>query len=881
MSSPITTAVRSVFKGLALPSTVPVFDYRDDFDALWGEVLESSAPSYELLVICGIDAPQRFFGDGLSWDSFNKNFTALSWAAAWRWRNPTSQVRVLVIGDTEQGLESVAGKLGGLFRATAESGLPLIPGISWFKQPVREEIEIWAKNDSAKGNKVMGELNALLRDTVWNGLTDDSSDHHGISNVLGAYLLRFQSGLPLDDALANPTEGQKVLFSLISSISESPNYKTRVVKTDTRPEGSQRWVSSRTQSRIKNVVLLDDMAALWEPVVRGGLGFFRSDLKNRLTISSPDFNSIIATLPERLNAFIVEKCAFLAKSDLFPGNGYEENSPAFVLILDLRLFSSRGGSEEKDFYERMIKVSKIVPRPRHVEDIEWQAFENDIEEIQNALNEGVSLSENVRALTLLPRLLSILDSTLPIVLFSSTHKRKLLEPLHAFPNIVTDFVKPVFGPGMSDWHSVVENTMENFERAMRKAATILDARESITIVTAIRDNLDNTQCAVDLPKGENGFLVEIFIDESEAPSHQPPPRAICAGGVVLIRSKDHRGTPLVSDEALWSALQTTNNLWGWCSCTPQNFERPRNQSHKRAFLPKGERLNFIGNGDGGNLFAGALEVIKSALGDRGTVFPFALIDNRAGYSPTWLSLPKGVWDRDAEKAMDMTLKSLIRDCLEALLFRHPIVVKALESHLTTLAIDLGCRDYPCSENQDLFECFGIEYFRQWRPSLRSEDGFLIAAQTCSQTGLPWPYRSTISRARAVALRDFASNEGFLNSSPTPRQLHYLADVIAHVALNDLEDATRQSPKIADFFGSGWVTDYRKSRFDECLLFSARQWDQGDHIGALLALAKRSRNPKNHLATISTGYGKITAQQARFWWRDLSSYELRELFTRHF
>jgi hypothetical protein len=481
---------------------------------------------------------------------------------------------------------------------------------------------------------------------------------------------------------------------------------------------------------------------------------------------------------------------------------------------------------------------------------------------------------------MLPRLLTILDPTLPIVLFSSTHKRQLLEPLRGIPNIVTDFVKPVFGPGMGEWRSVVENTMEHFHRSMEKAVSILDARESILMVSEIQSNFGSDHQPDVLPKGENGYLVEIFIDESEAPSQQPPPRAICAGGVVLIRSKDHRGSPMVSDEALWSALRSSNNLWGWCSCTPENFERPRNQPHKRAFLPKGERLNFIGNGDGGNLFAGALAVIKSALGDRGMLFPFALIDKRSGYSPSWLSLPKGVWDREAEKALDMTLKSLIRDCLEALLFRHSTVVKALESRLTTLAIDLGSRDYPCSANPDLFESFGIEFFREWRPSLRSEDGFLIASQTCSQTGLPWPYPSTISRARAVALRDFASSEALLNSSPMPRQLHYLADAIAHVALNDLDDATRQSPKIGDFFNSGWVTDYRKSRFDECLLFSARQWDQGNHIGALQALAKRSRNPGDHLAAKPTGYGRATAQLARIWWRDLTSYELRELFALH-
>lgn len=882
MPSPITNALNEIIKASDLASQARVFDYHEDFDDLWGQLHEDSPQTSQAIVIHGLDAPHRPLPEGLAWEPFAKHLTAFSWAAAWRVRHADhdSPRRVLLVGDTQHGPETTAGKLAALYHTKTETGSPLVPGIRWLPDPARDQVEAWLKTPPPISASPRPDFTHILRDIIWEGLAGDPLDHHGVSNILGAYLLRFQAGSPYDESKGHPSHGQKALFSLLTAISPSPPGTERIALPSSRPDAFQRWISAATQRRLNAAVLLDDMAALWGPVVRGALGFVKSDLRKKLTISAPDFPRTIRTLPSRLDAFFTARRPFLAKSDLLPGGPPKEDSNDFVLILDLRLFTAHGGQDERAFYQDLVALAERLTRPPHLDDKQWQSLTTDAAQVKSLLAAGGPVSEDFRAITLLPRLLSALDSTLPIVLFSSTHKRTLIDPLRAYPNIVTGFVKPVFGPGMANWHSTVERTMDAFGFALEQAATILAARQTARNVFAIAPLRKDSQPKPTLPTSQHGHLVEIFMDESGASERKGHPHTICAGGVVLIRSQDQHAQPTVTDSAIWHALNGSHNLWGWCSSTPPDFPHPTH------FLPKGSQLRFNPPQDDGPRLAGALDSLNTALHNTGILFPFALIDVRSRYdTPSWLSIPPTVQPWAAEKAMDMTLKSLIRTCLEALLFRDPLIEAALASPQSTLCIDLGARMYPWKVGNELFANFGIRSFwndnkqREERPSVEWEDGYRLTAEVCSRTGLPWPHAARISRARAVALTDFASWDALHPSSPMPCQIHYLADTVAHLALHDLEAATHSSPRLADFFRSGWVTDYRKSRFDEHLLFAARQWSQGDRVGALLSLASTIEDVGvSH--TDTNGFCAATAPQTRFWWRDLAAHELRDLFARH-
>jgi len=78
------------------------------------------------------------------------------------------------------------------------------------------------------------------------------------------------------------------------------------------------------------------------------------------------------------------------------------------------------------------------------------------------------------ALVLLPLLLSHYDPSLPIVLFSSTHQRAVIEMVAHRPNIITDFSKPLLGNQLQITEA--ENLLENLRGALEKAIKLHEAR---------------------------------------------------------------------------------------------------------------------------------------------------------------------------------------------------------------------------------------------------------------------------------------------------------------------------------------------------------------------------------------------------------------------
>ena len=78
------------------------------------------------------------------------------------------------------------------------------------------------------------------------------------------------------------------------------------------------------------------------------------------------------------------------------------------------------------------------------------------------------------ALTLLPLLLSHVDRTLPIVLFTSSHQRVVSEMLQHCPNVITSFAKPLvsgYGEAISPADSV-----RDLEDAIKKAIELHEVR---------------------------------------------------------------------------------------------------------------------------------------------------------------------------------------------------------------------------------------------------------------------------------------------------------------------------------------------------------------------------------------------------------------------
>jgi len=856
--SPLARAAELVFHGFNRIENASrcILDYRDKniFRDLWvcgleeeqstiNEVPVDWTNSAQQILIIGDEPPDGVFDTslpGLAGINFRSHFTATSWLAAWKVRFPDVKVSIAVIDPREScHAQGAASALQTILGARNAAGQSLVPGAAVLNAPTLATICEWlcsAKSETRTIFKDAPHLRDILKTTIWNQLTSNREQHHALSNVLGAFLLRAEVGG------AN-------LEPVTNKIQEYLNVLLQVCGTASKPEGanSTGWITERLRNQFNGALLIDDMADLWA----GFLGSaFEGDTPNTLRTTAPGefVNAIkggklplgddsLTGLPKRLDDFLSSGRQQLSSADLIPQNvsaqadeGMLRPWENFVLFLDLRL----GLGEEFQSQLRCVGLHLLSTKTRSLPwltDASRTEFEAELM--------GGDTDE-----TLLPRLIALIDPTLPIVIFSSTHRTELIGPFRDYGNIITTFRKPILSGLTRDWSEVAKELHADFVSAVEHAGRILQVRRTFQGFCENALKSPGRQ----LPSSNHGWLIEIFFDESEEPTQRQPPRAVCAGGLVVVRSLSERGLPKVSDAAIFHGLSREGCLWGWCADTPRQFIRPMNSAQQRRFMKKGADLDFAPNRQGLSLLGEMITSIQSALGDDGVVFPFAAISKRQQDHPEWLEVPRGIQWHTLERILDATLRKLVQHVLEGLLLRSAVIRSALENPKSRVAIDLGIRDYPCQPNATLSETFGIEIRRNWRPSFHSEDGYQITAETVSRTGIPWPYKSGIQRARAVALKDFVNNPNCPQHEVLPKQLHYFADAVAHVTLDDWDAINSAGGEVAKFFNSGWIVDFRKDREESVRLEIGRAWDQGDRVAALRWAAAELKNaaPPNEL-----------------------------------
>ena len=877
-------ALDAIFHGPAKTANpeLVLLDYRNPatFSSLWlhgletgkvkigGQQIDLTDFSKQFLLI-GNDPPDGVFDTkipALSGINFRSHFTSKSWLAAWKVKFAELRVSIAVIDGSDGMPQGAARALQAILGSSDITGNSLVPGATVLNAPSLANICEWLK-DSKADEWILAEdaphLRDLLKSTIWNDLASDREKHHALSNVLGALLLSSQVGRGA--AHSGDPRAQDYLLALTRACGIDADLHQIQLKEH---GGFQRWVTPEQQRNIGAAVLIDDMSQIWEYFLRGATGFAGDRLFGNTgrtyrecfeCFGPGGFRKEIGALPQRLIAFLESGRERLSATDLLGTPSKIDDH--FTLFLDLRLFGKSDGEISEWFYSDLVELGRKLltdatrPRP-------WLDTQSLSELGEDLKGTGKHLKE-----TLLPRLISLLDPTLPIVIFSSSHRTELVESFRDYGNVITTFRKPILGGLTQDWAETVTELHGDFTVAIERAIKILKTRWTFQ---SFSSKASGHELAV-LPASENGFLVEIFLDESEESTQKRPPRAVCAGGIIVVRAVDSKGTPLVSDNEIFDSLAASNCLWGWSQETPQAFLRPQNSPLKRGFLKKGADLNFIGAGSGGSLLGEMISATSVALGQHGVLLPFAAIANRELPCPEWMQSPAKNNPWSVERILDATLRRLIQHVLESLIFRSSLLRSALHHPNTRVAIDLGIRDYPCEPNLSLSDAFGFEIIRGWRPSFHSEDGYQITAETIARTGIPWPFRSRIVRARAVALRDFG-NYGNCPAGLLPNQLHYFADTIAHVALDDLEVARRCSKDVREFFDSGWVADFRTDREEGSRLEIGRAWDQGDRITAIAWAAEQTHTtPANGLGIDL--FHEIAAGTAR-----LSGQELNQIFS---
>ena len=192
-----------------------------------------------------------------------------------------------------------------------------------------------------------------------------------------------------------------------------------------------------------------------------------------------------------------------------------------VLLLDLRLFSGNPADELK-FYKR--QLLPLVEHFTNKPDLAWPGFATKDRKKDKAFRDAkaavmrgtlkIDSTEHHEVLTWLPRIVALADMSLPIILFSSTGRRDLIEPFKDYGNIITTFEKP----RLTDLASVAGSAGETrtmVTSSFQKA--VAQAREWLRFRTAVGEAID-TQTAKQRTQPSIGETkathFEIYFDES-------------------------------------------------------------------------------------------------------------------------------------------------------------------------------------------------------------------------------------------------------------------------------------------------------------------------------------------------------------------------------
>jgi len=184
-----------------------------------------------------------------------------------------------------------------------------------------------------------------------------------------------------------------------------------------------------------------------------------------------------------------------------------------ILFLDLRLFSGKNIGEEVAFFEKLIYLARNFEDNKN---LPWPGFSKDeidlVEEWLTCDNKKREDDIYITALTFLPRIISLTDFSLPIMLFSSTGRRDIAEKLKPYGNIITVFDKPKFTVDMPV--NIAEQTSRKFREGIEQALQLLVARNKCKTVI---NRSAISQPSPHLFFHNKGIHVELFIDETIDP----------------------------------------------------------------------------------------------------------------------------------------------------------------------------------------------------------------------------------------------------------------------------------------------------------------------------------------------------------------------------
>jgi hypothetical protein len=777
-----------------------VVSYREDFSWLWrldNELLGwmETGPRAVVLVWDGMPS-------GISADIVNvaDTLTAMDWAVALslasvhrRLTRQSASPWRLILLDLASDKHVLAQNVR-LFTRLYDGGL--LPWIKVHRPDSAEEFlkEIQAVAVSGPNEEVV----EMLR-TLWSSLLiRPSASRHTIANLVGPRVLLDTGGAKGRDgqtgvsAPAADSVTTDALDSLLTALKLMPH----------RPEGRLgfAWVHSDIWAgEIDKFVLLDDMHDL------GWAAF----LERALDVSSHSDSS--KTEETRVRAFgdpsaqvfgsngdaslveLIEKSLKTGERLSLCGGSRE------VLFLDLRLFTRQGIGSEAAFIRRLVDLARDVGKRK--QGLPWPGF---AEEEIAATSRWVSTPTEEHAdyhvaLTFFPRLLALADPWLPIVLFSSTGRREIVERLRPYANIILDFEKPRFFG--DQFEEVVAETRIRLDRAIRYAVRI--ARGRRLCLPLWRATLPKVSLPFD---PHRSCLIQVYVDEDRSVEEE----GFRVGGLA-IAFPDETAALQFNREILQQGL-----VWGPTDLNP----KPTGALLQKEGLPWRDYENRI--------FAPVENMLENLK-----AFAVGFSLRRPAHIP-WARDPL---DLTSPGCLDNVYRRLVCEALEVLLLeRLPILLGGAQcEHSIFVATRLRTKSIADDDStwDELPSRFGVQTFTTENGQLAFvsvgvDSVFPLIAEILSGEADAGTKGLKVRTARGARL-SYGSDP--ISSEKLPRPTHFLADLVARFSCQP--DALKWQPTLREWLQRGYneISDERL----QMQRTACRHARAGRHVDALASV----------------------------------------------
>ena len=779
-----------------------VASYREDFSWLWqldDDLLAwlENGPRTIVLVWDGMPT-----GIGARVVNVADSLTAIDWAVALSLRcgrrmlaRKNGSTWQLIILDLTSEKHALAENVR-LFASLCNGGL-----LPWIQVHRPNSAEAFLNGIQAvAGSRRNEEMVEMLR-TLWSSLiVRPSASRHAIANLVGPRVLLGTIGTQDGDAprenavTAADTLTIAALDSLLAALDLVPDRREHLLSTA--------WIGRNVWSdEVDTFVLLDDMHDL------GWMAF----LERALDVSTPGDPS--KTEGARVRAFADPA------AQIFGSNGEASivdllekslrtgerlslcGSYREVLFLDLRLFTRQGIESEVSFIRRLVDLA--LDLRNRGQSLPWPGF---AEEELAAVNRWLLAPKEEHpdyhvALTFFPRLLALADPWLPIMLFSSTGRREIVERLRPYENIVLDFEKPrFFGDKVEE---ILGETRTRLERAMERATGIARGRRLCLPLWRARPP------AVRLPfDPRRSCLIEVYVDEARDVSEE----GFRVGGLALA-FPDETAALQFNERMLERKL-----VWGPTDLDP----KPIGQ-----LLPK-EGLRWVEYES--NIFAPVEQMLNELKA-------FAV-----GFSlrrPARIPWERDPFDLTSPGCLDNLYRRLVCEALEVLLLeRLPTLLGGSQyDHSIFVATRLRTKSITDDDAtwDELPRRFGVRTFLYKGQlafvSVEADGVFPMVAGILAgeaDADKKWP---KIRTARGAQLWYGLPLKADISLQRLPKPAHFLADLVAR--FSDQPDALKCQPTLQDWLERG----YREASDERFQLqrTACRQARAARHVEALAPL----------------------------------------------